>query len=1788
MRLLLGVVCAVPVLLGSLALPAAAQTNPRWAHTSTLLPNGNILVAGGAFDTAGANGIGNPNPAEVGTEIYLSTDGLRNFYVAAPMNIARASHTATLLPNGKVLVTGGMGAGPTVLDSGEVYDPNTNTWTLVNGGGAMPGGARMNHTATLLPNGNVLIAGGQTTVAGAVTNTCAIYDTVAGNWSGTACTSLGKARAIHTAALLHDGRIMVAGGIEANGAGYAASTEFYSYTANNWTPGPSLIIKRAYHTATVLGNTKVLLAGGFNGREVKGSRGFLDTTEIYDSVSNTMTPGPNMTGRKHLHSALLGPNGSAWITGGFGNVTTSYIVISEPFAPGSFICIDPAGPTYMGGSFITSHAGPPACQTSPSILLTLNLNDPVSGRVIDGELQYNYGSASFEIGVASFTTPGNRSELDAMDVESGVIREYIPFDLPLVGGFESTYQDLEDLGGGELEDPSSINLAVPLDGGESIDIDAGQIRLTFAVGIPDELANSNMYAGRFRIIEAEIERESSDDQAGFDISLDSGTAWLPDVPNGNSCTVAQYDEINGWYYECTLTFTGIEGSLTNTTEQTMPSGNVDLDVVPTAVTAFSVRVQYTPDRMNLTGRTFTTSINPPSPIIIRTMGFSDEAEYIPESNDWMFSTPLDEPIFNHTALLVPNSDRFKIGGRMCQAFPDLPAPGTCSQNIYAALSSGIGQVHIPQFETNETLEVRADIANARSKHKSIRLKNGNILITGGVQAEVPTRFSNIYNPETNTFTNAGELSVARSVHSLNLLPNGTVLAAGGYTSASSTDSTNTVEIFYPETDTWLMTTPMNSSRTFHTSVLLPDGNVFVAGGLADGQALKSAEIYYSTARVWATVAPMDTERAQHTATLLHNGTVFVTGGANVGSILGDSTSSGQTPGRRGGEIYSPATNSWSTVVPPIMNTPRHSHTATLLHDGRVLVAGGDDGFGEIGEAEIYNPIANTWTQTDPTDTGPGNDMIVPRLSHTATLLPNGKVTFMGGFKANGTPIRTIENFDVNFTTFQTQGILNTARGHHTAELVGNEIYVFGGSDGASDLTLTESRTYAVMETNDSLRRALTVRLDTATLQRGGYLSVTGDRFHGRTDASGGSTGRSHHTHPRVYLERIDGSPSGFMVDMTTYVVNSSLFGLANINQKWINANSSITLQMSNEAGITPYGNYTLRVANNALFSEGIQMKIAPAPPIGNTSVPSGTLVGVSSISWTWDGSVVSGHDGYNIYNATTGVWLATAPAAATSWLQRDAGTDNSVLVQVAPYNIGGDGVVMIATIPINTLNANVVYSSGIAQSTSSILWSWTLNTYATSYHIYNATTGAVLASTPAVQFLQVGMATNTVNAIMIQAVTGAGWGPLTGGTSVYTLAAPPLPGTPPVRSNSVSTGGFEISWLLNTNPDATEYVLRYYNDITATTSTVDAISSDEYTLIEQTPNTMYTLSLAAQNGDRVLSNFVSLGSTATLAATPGTPVVDRVTPSSIDISWDASGNPSTTTYQVVYSTDGFSTHFSTIVPFADRYRQTSYSIGNLFTGLTYDIRVSAQNRFGQETAFVSTAAFTDNGGGPIGSLSLIASPTADASIRGNLINGRVIDIFIPAGAFTQSTTLFISTETVLQCGSINAAITITAVPANQPVKPIVIGMSYAAGEVSAGQVGTLSMVRYDDISRSCVPLRSDVDRLARFVYTRLNHLSTFQLASITPATDLSSARIFPNPFYTRNDGIATFDHLPANTHVRIYTLHGARIFEGYTNSSGILTWNGRNNSGRPIASGVYLVMLEGNGLQKVIKMAVVR
>ena len=228
-----------------------------------------------------------------------------SFARTGQMTTQRAEHTATVLPNGKVLVAGGSGDGLNGLASAELYDPTTGTWSLT-GPLVTP---RAGHIGVLLANGKVLVAGGYSTDNGQTRLSSAeIYDPASGVWTTTGSMSIDRYAA--RAVLLNDGKVLVAGGHSVqNGGAYLASAELYDPGSGTWSATGSMAMGRYEHSMAKLNNGKVLVVGNANFP-------YLSTPELYDTDTGVWTTtGPINTARFDTALTLL-KDGRAMVAGG--------------------------------------------------------------------------------------------------------------------------------------------------------------------------------------------------------------------------------------------------------------------------------------------------------------------------------------------------------------------------------------------------------------------------------------------------------------------------------------------------------------------------------------------------------------------------------------------------------------------------------------------------------------------------------------------------------------------------------------------------------------------------------------------------------------------------------------------------------------------------------------------------------------------------------------------------------------------------------------------------------------------------------------------------------------------------------------------------------------------------------------------------------------------------------------------------------------------------------------------------------------------------------------------------------------------------------------------------------------------------------------------------------------------------------------------------------------------------------------------------------------------------------
>ncbi len=312
---------------------------------------------------------------------------------------------------------------------------------------------------------------------------------------------------------------------------------------------------------------------------------------------------------------------------------------------------------------------------------------------------------------------------------------------------------------------------------------------------------------------------------------------------------------------------------------------------------------------------------------------------------------------------------------------------------------GVGAIPIDAAElfdsASGTWKATGTLKQGRRGHTAVLLNDGRVFVAGGRDADgEPMSSTELYDPATGQWTTSAPMSIGRIGHSMSLLKDGRVLVAGGTSRGPSGASGGqtirpdaSAEIFDPKTSTWKATAAMRTARFEQTATALPDGKVLIAGGQGPGEggklsALNSAELYDPAADGFVSTTNLGEARTNHAAVLLNDGSsVLVVGGAggpNADVSLATS------------ELFDSRSGSWSPVGP--ISGTRTGETATLLADGRVLIAGGEQATKgqrrSLATAEVYDPQTREWRSA--------GTMQCPRSEQAAALLGDGTVLVVAG------------------------------------------------------------------------------------------------------------------------------------------------------------------------------------------------------------------------------------------------------------------------------------------------------------------------------------------------------------------------------------------------------------------------------------------------------------------------------------------------------------------------------------------------------------------------------------------------------------------------------------------------------------------------------------------------------------------------------------------------------------------------------------------------------------------------
>ncbi|WP_437278577.1 kelch repeat-containing protein [Sorangium sp. So ce375] len=679
---------------------------------------------------------------------------------AGTMSAARFSHTATLLQDGTVLVAGG--ANSAILASAERYDPATGTWSSA---GSLTTARRV-HKAVLLSNGKVLVVGGITSSSPSVLASAELYDPATDTWSPAG--SLGTRRYGHTATLLQDGRVLVTGGF--SGSASLTSAELYDPATNTWSPAAPLGTSRSAHSATLLQDGRVLVTGGSNGT-------FHTSAVIYDPSTNSWSTVGAMGAARHHHTATLLQDGRVLVTGGY-NTASSELSSAEIFDP-STLAWTAAFPMSVER---ISHAA--TLLPSGKVLVT-------GGNVVQDP---SVSTATVEVYDPATDTwtefpkmSNKRAQHTATLLASGKV--------VIAGGRSYSSSTIVNLQSAEIFDPTS----------------------TLWVMAPS-MAHAHIGTFATRLYDGRVLAAGTDDwlnRAG-DLYDPTTNTWTSVAPMTRAH--AWGSTVTGFVNNKVLVAGGTDSTATNNAELYDPATNTWASVGTSSVARF----EHTATLL-YNGKALITGGRPEnhSSVMATTLMFD------PAGNNWTAKAPMIAPRAAHTATLLANGKVMVVGG------------GNASGSLATA------EIYDP---ATNTWSSASSMSVSRWDHTATLLSNGNVLVVGGNNSTTYSLTSTeIYNPSSNTWTPGPTLTVGRSSHIAMLLNDGRVLMAGGQTSSvlHGVSRLSSALLYDPASNAWTVTSPMHDARVFHAAVQLGDGSVMVMGGQThDGNPwLSNVEIY---------------------------------------------------------------------------------------------------------------------------------------------------------------------------------------------------------------------------------------------------------------------------------------------------------------------------------------------------------------------------------------------------------------------------------------------------------------------------------------------------------------------------------------------------------------------------------------------------------------------------------------------------------------------------------------------------------------------------------------------------------------------------------------------------------------------------------------------------------------------------------------------------------------------------------------------------------------------------------
>lgn len=354
------------------------------------------------------------------------------------------------------------------------------------------------------------------------------------------------------------------------------------------------------------------------------------------------------------------------------------------------------------------------------------------------------------------------------------------------------------------------------------------------------------------------------------------------------------------------------------------------------------------------------------------------------------------------------------------------------------------------------IEAAGSLETGRTEHTATVLQDGRVIVVGGFRKPRCLAAAEIFDPRSRVFKTTGDLRKGRFRHTATLLADGKVLILGG--DFSTYDGWMGAELYDPSTGRFAPCGPPDSQPKNHSATLLLSGKVLVVGRFGKDQ---TAKLYEPVSGTYSETGTLRWKREAHTATRLSDGTVLVVGGKEWHSNAGESQS-GSFFGLTNAEVYDESSGAFSAVGG--MAVGRYGHSATLLADGQVLIAGGFTGESATASAELYDPVSRSFRRT--------GDLVSGRVRHTATLLADNSVLVVGGDRAELDKPSYLTSYVRGADRYlPTRGVFERATellgeriGHTASCLQGGELLIVGGEReapafGHTQIYPTEARLF---------------------------------------------------------------------------------------------------------------------------------------------------------------------------------------------------------------------------------------------------------------------------------------------------------------------------------------------------------------------------------------------------------------------------------------------------------------------------------------------------------------------------------------------------------------------------------------------------------------------------------------------------------------------------------------------------------------------------------------------------------